>query len=123
MDKVGHFTTSYYLARMGTDMLAWSGLKNNASFFGGITASFLFLTGIEMLDGFSQEWGFSWIDLSANATGTGLLIWQKYIQHLPVGHALLRGVSSMTLKFSFSQSAVAKCHHYFRFQPQKDLHH
>ena len=108
MDKVGHFTTSYYLSRMGIDMMGWSGVKNNKSNLYGAAASFLFLTGIEVLDGFSQGWGFSWSDFSANAIGTGLIIGQKYLQRMQVRNLLLKGISSMSIKFSFSKSVYAQ---------------
>ena len=58
MDKAGHMTTAWYLGRMNIDMWQWSGVeKENAILYGGAT-SFLYLTGIEVLDGFSNGWGF-----------------------------------------------------------------
>jgi len=37
----------------------------------------LFMTTIEVLDGFSEEWGFSWGDQAANVIGSGLFYFQQ----------------------------------------------
>ena len=63
----------------------------------GATAGFTFATAVEVLDGFSEEWGFSWGDVAANAAGTGLLI----------GQELLWQEQRIQLKYSFSRSPYA----------------
>ena len=77
MDKVGHAMSSYYVGLVGDNSLRWAGVdKNKAAIWGGMTGLF-YLTGIEILDGFSTEWGFSWGDMGANAAGAGIYIGQQ----------------------------------------------
>ena len=74
MDKLGHTFTAYHLGRFGAQTLNWAGVsKKNQLIYGG-SLGFMFLTGVEVLDGFSEEWGFSWGDFAANAAGSGLFI-------------------------------------------------
>lgn len=77
MDKVGHAVTSYYVGLIGDNSLRWAGVdERKAAVWGGMTGLF-YLTGIEVLDGFSTEWGFSWGDMGANAVGAGFYIGQQ----------------------------------------------
>ena len=98
MDKVGHVMTSYYLGRMGMELLDWAGVSKKNQLIYGATAGLTFLTAIEVLDGFSDEWGFSLGDFTANAAGTGLL----------VGQELLWEEQRIVLKYSFHQTSYAK---------------
>lgn len=77
MDKAGHFITSYYIGKIGIDLLKWSGLSHRkAVWYGGLLGSVYQLT-IEGLDAFSTQWGFSTGDVLANTMGSGLLIAQE----------------------------------------------
>ena len=77
MDKAGHAMTSYYIGEFGYDVLRWTGLdKKRSLWFGGTLGSAYLLT-MEVLDGFSQEWGFSWGDIAANTAGTALFMFQE----------------------------------------------
>ena len=78
MDKVGHVFSSYYIGKTGMNVLDWTGESKKNQLLYGATLGFVFLSTVEVLDGFSKEWGFSTIDLAANATGTGLLIGTAY---------------------------------------------
>lgn len=98
MDKIGHVFTSYQLSRVGANLLNWSGVSENNQLIYGSTLGFTFLTTVEVFDGFSKEWGFSWGDMLANASGTGLY----------VGQQLLWKEQRMTLKYSFHQTKYAK---------------
>jgi len=81
MDKMGHATTSYYFGKIGYEALKWSGVKENkAIWYGGLYGSAYLLT-IEILDGFSAEWGFSLGDFSANTLGSALFISQQLAWH------------------------------------------
>ena len=97
MDKFGHMFSSYYIGKMGMDALAWSGETKKNQLIYGATLGFVFLTTIEVLDGFSEEWGFSTGDVMANALGTGLLI----------GQELLWDEQRLQMKFSFMTSEYA----------------
>ncbi|WP_158837199.1 DUF2279 domain-containing protein [Polaribacter sp. L3A8] len=98
MDKVGHMMTSYYVGKIGMEALDWAGVSKKNQLIYGATSGFAFLTAVEILDGFSEEWGASPGDILANATGTGLL----------VGQELLWGEQRITVKYSFHQTEFAK---------------
>lgn len=98
MDKMGHVFSSYQMGRLGANVLNWSGASKKEQLIYGSTLGFTFLTAIEILDGFSKEWGFSWGDMMANGVGTGLYI----------GQELLWEEQRMTLKYSFHQTKYAK---------------
>ncbi|MBO3098514.1 DUF2279 domain-containing protein [Gelidibacter pelagius] len=97
MDKMGHVFSSYQMGRIGASVLNWSGASKKEQLIYGSTLGFTFLTAVEVLDGFSKEWGFSWGDMLANGVGTGLYI----------GQELLWEEQRMTLKFSFHQTKYA----------------
>ena len=98
MDKVGHFMTSYYVGKIGMEALDWAGVSKKNQLIYGATYGFAFLTAVEVLDGFSQQWGASPGDILANAAGTGLLI----------GQELLWKEQRITVKYSFHQTEFAK---------------
>jgi hypothetical protein len=79
MDKLGHMFSSYHLGRAGAEMLQWSGAskKNQLIYGGGL--GFAFLTAVEIMDGYSSEWGASSGDIIANASGTVLYVSQELI--------------------------------------------
>lgn len=97
MDKIGHVFSAFHLTNYGSALYKWCGYNNKkANLISGIY-SFSFLLGIEILDGFSEKWGFSWGDIAANTIGTSLAIAQHQL-----------GVENyFTLKFSFSESGYA----------------
>ena len=98
MDKFGHIFSSYYIGKMGMDALAWAGETKKNQLLYGATLGFVFLTTIEVLDGFSEEWGFSTGDIMANALGTGLL----------VGQEVLWDEQRIQMKFSFMTTEYAQ---------------
>lgn len=97
MDKLGHVLTSYHVGRVGADVLNWSGVSEKDQLIYGATLGLTFLTVVEVFDGYSEEWGFSWGDMLANASGTGLY----------VGQELLWKEQRVTLKYSFHQTKYA----------------
>jgi len=76
------------------DALDWAGETKKNQLLYGATLGFVFLTTVEILDGFSEGWGFSSGDIMANALGTGLLI----------GQELLWDEQRIQFKFSFSHT-------------------
>ncbi|WP_136481433.1 DUF2279 domain-containing protein [Cognatitamlana onchidii] len=98
LDKFGHAFTSYQLGKHGAQVLRWSGVRKKDQLIYGATLGFTFLTAVEILDGFSQEWGFSWGDVLANAAGSGLYI----------GQELLWNEQRIALKYSFHQTQYAQ---------------
>lgn len=77
MDKAGHFFSSYTVGRWGHGLLRWTGVNERTSTWVGGSLGFAYLTAVEVLDGTSAEWGFSWWDMAANAAGTALFIGQQ----------------------------------------------
>ncbi|WP_374173791.1 DUF2279 domain-containing protein [Flavobacterium tructae] len=79
MDKVGHMYSAYHLGRFGAEMMKWSGADQKKQLIYGAGFGFAFLTAVEILDGFSSEWGASSGDVIANATGTALYVSQELL--------------------------------------------
>ncbi|MDT0557514.1 DUF2279 domain-containing protein [Ichthyenterobacterium sp. W332] len=97
VDKIGHSFSSYHLTRLGAETMAWSGANKKAQLINGAALSLGFLTTVEIFDGFSEEWGFSWGDMAANFGGTGLY----------VGQELLWQEQRISLKYSFHRTSFA----------------
>ncbi|WP_264525066.1 YfiM family protein [Flavobacterium sp. N502536] len=102
MDKVGHMYSAYHLGRFGAEMMNWSGVDQKKQLIYGAGLGFAFLTAVEVLDGFSAEWGASSGDIIANATGTALYVSQE----------LLWKEQRIVPKFSFHTT------HYANLRPQ-----
>lgn len=81
MDKAAHTFTSYQLGRLGYSCLRWTGLSENKSAWYGGSMGSMYMIIIEILDGFSKEWGFSWTDFLANTAGSSLFIGQQLGWH------------------------------------------
>lgn len=79
VDKIGHFYSAYQIGRFGVELLKWSGVNNEKQLFYGASLGFLFLSAVEVLDGHSAEWGASFGDIVANASGTALYVSQELI--------------------------------------------
>lgn len=95
MDKAGHVFSSYQVARKSHLFLKNKNIENpieKSCFY-----SLFFMLGIEVLDGFSTEWGFSNYDLISNFIGSGLF----YVQEKKFKKQLLK------LKFSSNLSPYA----------------
>lgn len=97
MDKVGHVFSSYQLGRFGAEMLQWSGANKKNQLLYGAGLGFVFLTAVEVLDGYSSEWGASSGDIIANASGTALYVSQE----------LIWNEQRITPKFSFHTTKYA----------------
>lgn len=79
MDKMGHLYTCYHVGRFGAEALNWSGASRKNQLIYGAGLGFVFMTAVEVMDGFSAEWGASMGDVIANATGTALYVSQELI--------------------------------------------
>lgn len=97
MDKAGHLFSTYHLGRFGAQSLAWSGATKKQQLAYGATVGFVFMSVVEVFDGFSSEWGASWGDVAANVAGTGLYVSQE----------LLWKEQRITPKFSFHTTKYA----------------
>lgn len=97
MDKAGHLTTSYIVGSFGYELLRDAGLDETRSIWFGGTLGLAFLTTVEVFDGLSDGWGFSWGDMAANTLGCGLFIGQQFLWH----------EQRITVKYSFHQTKFA----------------
>lgn len=77
VDKFGHAFTTYQLSRLSNDALLWAGFSHKQACVYGTGYALLFQTTIEVFDGLSSAWGFSWFDMIANATGGGIFAGQQ----------------------------------------------
>lgn len=97
MDKIGHGMTSYYVGKAGHDVLKWSGVSRKKSIWYGGTLGLFFLTSVEVFDGYSSAWGFSWGDVGVNIAGSLFFISQQ----------LAWDEQRILLKYSFHKSKYA----------------
>ena len=81
MDKFGHAMSSYYVGTLGYEALRLAGCDEKRSIIYGGPVGFVFLTTVEIFDGLSSGWGFSWGDIAANTIGTGLFMTQQALWH------------------------------------------
>jgi len=91
VDKVGHMYSAYIESKGSMEMWRWAGLPRKQRIWIGGLSGAAYQTVIEILDGFSAEWGFSWGDMTANVLGSGILVSQE----------LLWDEQRIDLKFSF----------------------
>jgi Predicted periplasmic lipoprotein (DUF2279) len=77
MDKTGHFFTAYLETKWAHQIFRWTGAKDRNALIAGAGIGVLFQTSLEVLDGTSAEWGFSWSDVGANTAGGLLYIGQE----------------------------------------------
>lgn len=74
VDKVGHAYSAYSESRAGRELWKWAGMpRKKAIWLGGLTGVG-YQSIIEILDGFSSEYGFSVTDFGANVFGSGMFI-------------------------------------------------
>jgi len=98
MDKFAHATNSYYIGNLGYHSLLWAGMDNKkAIWLGGLSGS-VYLSIVELLDGFSAAWGASPGDIIANTSGSFLFTIQQAVWNK----------QNIILKHSFWPSPYAK---------------
>ena len=98
MDKVGHIATTYQTSRLMMRAFDWAGFNKNQKLFIAPAIGFGYMAAIELMDGFSKGWGFSWGDMGSNVIGTAIAITQEEKW----------GEQRIQIKYSFSQSGLAQ---------------
>jgi len=79
MDKMGHLLTTFSETRWLYDGARWTGLdKKRALWLAGGLGMFLQGT-LEVMDGYSEKWGFSWSDIGFNTIGMAAFVSQEAI--------------------------------------------
>jgi hypothetical protein len=96
-DKLGHVAATNHLSRLSAASLSWAGLGNRQSAWWGMASGMGFLTAVEILDGYSLEWGASLSDMAANTLGAAAFLSQQ----------LLWEEQRISIKYSYSQSKLA----------------
>lgn len=77
MDKAGHVYTANKIASLTGNLYHWSGVNTTKSAFIGAGIGFGYQFTLEMLDAYSDKWGFSWSDVGANTLGCGFYLGQQ----------------------------------------------
>lgn len=78
-DKAGHAMTGYFESKWMGDLYLWAGVPHKQAIWMGFGAGILFQTTLEVMDGFSDQWGFSWGDMAFNVIGSGSYLAQEYL--------------------------------------------
>lgn len=98
MDKFGHANSCYNFANIGYEALSMTGLDERRSIMYGAPLGITIMSLVEIFDGLSSDWGFSWGDMGANVFGTGLFIVQQAVWH----------EQRIALKYSYHNSGCSK---------------
>ena len=69
-DKIGHTFTTFNLGKAMINSSYNAGWQSPKQLLLAGSVGLLFMTSIEVQDGFSRGWGFSWGDMAANTLGT-----------------------------------------------------
>lgn len=77
MDKAGHVITTYQFSTISASLWRLTGLSDKTSAWLGGASGIAYQSIIEIQDGFSSEWGFSWGDMVANVGGAALYVAQE----------------------------------------------
>src|SRR6185312_5684809 len=77
MDKVGHIYSAYTESRATMEAWRWVGLSRKKSIWIGGLSGVAYQSIIEILDGFSSQYGFSPGDFTANIIGSASFISQE----------------------------------------------
>ena len=98
MDKAGHANSCYNLDVVGYEALRLAGWDEKHSIIYGGTLGLAIMSVVEVFDGLSANWGFSWGDMTANLLGTGLFMAQQALWH----------EQRIALKYSYHNSGCPK---------------
>lgn len=77
VDKAGHAWSGYIQGKMGIAVLRWAGVPDKKVIWIGGLTGFAYQNLVEIADGLSAPWGFSWGDYAADIAGSSLLISQE----------------------------------------------
>ncbi len=98
MDKAGHTVAAYSAGYLVYKALRETGFSEKKAIWLGSGSAWIFLASVEILDGFSSEWGFSAGDIMANTAGSALLL----------GQQLAWNEQRMVLKVSYHYNSLAR---------------
>lgn len=98
MDKMGHAATAYNISAIQYNLMRWSGVNRGTSEWIGGATGLAYLMLIEIMDGFSAQWGFSKGDMAADIFGSAFFTAQQ----------ALWKEQKIQMRFSFHESIFAK---------------
>jgi len=98
VDKLGHSFSTYQITRLTHNVYRYYGMERNPALIRSILLSTSFITAVEVMDGFSAEWGFSVSDFSSNLAGVALF----------AGQSLLWDEQRIQMKFSYFPTDYAQ---------------
>ena len=78
VDKVGHTYSAYTESRASMEAWRWAGLPRKKRIWIGGLSGVAYQSIIEVLDGFSSQYGFSPGDFASNIIGSGMFIAQEF---------------------------------------------
>ena len=78
IDKIGHALSAYAESKVSMEVWRWTGISRKKRILLGGFSGVAYQSIIEVLDGFSSEWGFSWGDFGANVVGSGMFTAQEF---------------------------------------------
>jgi Predicted periplasmic lipoprotein (DUF2279) len=78
VDKVGHVYSAYTESRASMEAWRWAGLPRKERIWIGGLSGLAYQSIIEVLDGFSAQYGFSAGDFAANIIGSGMFTAQEF---------------------------------------------
>lgn len=79
LDKFAHLFWTFQACALATRLLGFAQLRERSILFGGTILGFIFVSSIEIGDGFSEHYGASVFDILANATGSILFVSQRLL--------------------------------------------
>ena len=98
VDKIGHFYSTYHFSNIGNSLLTKTGLEERKAALWSSAIGAGLLLPVEILDGSSPEFGFSYGDVIANVAGSAFFL----------GQQLLWQEQRIKPKFSFHETALAR---------------
>jgi hypothetical protein len=98
VDKLGHAFSTYQITHLTHYVYRHFGMDRKRAVFRSVLLSTSFITAVEVMDGFSAEWGFSISDFGANLSGVALF----------AGQSMLWDEQRIQLKFSYFPTDYAE---------------
>lgn len=95
VDKAGHFYSAFHFSSATSSLLQWSNVEKRKADLWGSFTGFMIMLPIEIMDGFSADYGASVGDLLANASGSAFFLAQSVLWNEVRFHP----------KFSFQRTA------------------
>ena len=77
MDKMGHWYTAYTYSNWAFQGAKWTGMDRRKAMWTGAGIGFFLQFSLEILDGYSAKWGFSWSDMAFNTIGCAMMVGQE----------------------------------------------